>query len=166
MENNPSFSSVLRKICIKWFNTDFPFNKISRSCSGQPKGSFGSLSAENFGRNSLVSAERYFSVSVFLQKGLFLPKEVVSAERSFFLQKLEGFFAEINGHFCRKVSIFLQKQPLSAETLSFCRKSPFRFFRYICRNKTFWAKVAKWVILYANAKSFPMNLWELNGQVY
>ena len=49
-----------------------------------------------------VSAERKFPVSVFLQKGLFLPKEGVSAERSFFLQKLEANFPEINGHFCRK----------------------------------------------------------------
>ena len=110
-----------------------------------------------------VSAERNFPISVFLQKGLFLPKEGVSAERSFFLQKLEGYFAEINGHFCRKGSIFLQKQLLSAETASFCRKSPFRFFRYFCRNKIFWVAL---FLLSAEREKFSFGRPLLTLQIY
>ena len=58
-----------------------------RFFSGRPKGSFGSLSAENFGRKSFGFGRKKFS------------NFGISAER---------------GCFCRK-RVFLQKEPVSAE---------------------------------------------------
>ena len=99
--------------------------------SGRLKGSFGSLSAENFSRNSFGlcrEKQSHFGISA---------ERAVSAERRcfcrkrLFLQKYASISAEIPINFGKISLQFLQKQLLSAETPSFGSNCP---FLQKCRN--------------------------------
>ena len=111
--------------------------KVALISSGQPKGHFGSISADTFCRKSFcigrkkihtfgLSADRTLSAerASFCRKGLFL-------------QKYASLLAERTINFGKIFLQFLQKEALSAESSSFGRNGLFRYFRYFCRKGLF-----------------------------